>query len=55
MLVNRPNHVIANQKYFQAPTGVPLWYKGRRDKLFVTVVFAGLGVGVVGALWGTGK
>ncbi|KAI7904915.1 uncharacterized protein BX663DRAFT_501023 [Cokeromyces recurvatus] len=55
MLVNRPNNVIANQRYFQAPSQTPLWIKGKRDKLFVTIIFAGLGVGVVGAIIGTGK
>ncbi|KAI9480379.1 MAG: hypothetical protein EXX96DRAFT_562381 [Benjaminiella poitrasii] len=55
MLVNRPNNVIANQRYFQAPTQTPLWIKGKRDKFIVSIVFAGLSVGVVGSLIGAGK
>ncbi|GAA5809875.1 hypothetical protein MFLAVUS_003290 [Mucor flavus] len=52
MLINRPNNVIANQRYFQAPSQTPLWIKGKRDKLIVSIVFAGLGVGVLGSLTG---
>ncbi|KAI8079319.1 hypothetical protein BDF21DRAFT_383493 [Thamnidium elegans] len=52
MFINRPNNVIANQRYFQAPSQTPLWIKGKRDKLIVSIVFAGLGVGVLGSLTG---
>ncbi|KAG2209430.1 uncharacterized protein EV154DRAFT_569127 [Mucor mucedo] len=55
MLINRPNNVLANQRYFQAPSQAPLWIKGKRDKLIVTIVFAGLGVGVIGSLTGAVK
>jgi hypothetical protein len=55
MLLNRPNNVIANQRHFQAPSQTPLWIKGKRDKFIVTIVFAGLSVGVVGALAGCGR
>lgn len=52
MLVNRPNNVLANQRYFQAPSQTPLWIRGKRDKFIVSIVFAGLGLGVAGALTG---
>ncbi|ORE14607.1 hypothetical protein BCV71DRAFT_186962 [Rhizopus microsporus] len=52
-MINRPNHVIQNQRHFQASTPVPLWLKGKRDKLFVSIVFVGLTVGVLGAFEGT--
>lgn len=55
MLVNRTNNVLSNQRYFQAPSQAPLWIKGKRDRLIVTVVFAGLGVGLVGSLTGVVK
>ncbi|KAI8987047.1 hypothetical protein BDB01DRAFT_784387 [Pilobolus umbonatus] len=55
MLVNRPNNVLANQRWFQAPSQTPLWIKGKRDKLIVSVVFAGLSVGVLGVVVGAGK
>jgi hypothetical protein len=55
MLVNRPNHVIANQRLFQAHNNVPLFLKGKRDKFFVTVVIAGLSVGVIGSTIGVIK
>lgn len=55
MLLNRPNKVLSNQRYFQAPSQTPLWIKGKRDKLIVTIVFAGLGVGVLGSLTGAVK
>ncbi|RCH97264.1 hypothetical protein CU098_010375 [Rhizopus stolonifer] len=55
MLVNRPNNVLANQRYFQAPSQLPLWIRGKRDKLIVSVVFAGFGVGLLGVTVGTGK
>jgi hypothetical protein len=55
MLLNRPNNVIANQRYFQAPSQTPLWIKGRRDKFIVTIVFAGLSVGLLGSLYGAGR
>lgn len=53
MLINRPNNVRANQIYFQAPSQTPLWIKGKRDKFIVSLVFAGLSVGVAGVLAGT--
>ncbi|CAO3653553.1 unnamed protein product [Mucor hiemalis] len=53
MLINRPNNVRANQIYFQAPSQTPLWIKGKRDKFIVSLVFAGLSVGVAGVLVGT--
>ncbi|OBZ88603.1 hypothetical protein A0J61_03355 [Choanephora cucurbitarum] len=55
MLVNRPNNVLANQRYFQAPSQLPLWIRGKRDKLIVSVVFTGLGIGLLGVTVGTGK
>ncbi|RCI05729.1 hypothetical protein CU098_013517 [Rhizopus stolonifer] len=51
-LVNRPNNVIANQRYFQAPSNTLLFLRGPRDKLFVYSTFAILGVGIVGSLYG---
>ncbi|KAF1797102.1 hypothetical protein V8B55DRAFT_1485660 [Mucor lusitanicus] len=54
-MINRPNNVLAHQRYFQAPSKTPLWIRGPRDKFIVTIVFAGLGVGVVGSLIGAGK
>lgn len=54
-MLNRPNNVLANQRYFQAPSKTPLWIKGKRDKLIVSIVFAGLSVGVLGVAVGTGR
>lgn len=54
-MLNRPNNVIANQRYFQAPSRTPLWIKGKRDKFIVSIVFAGLAVGVVGSVHGAIK
>ncbi|KAI8393399.1 uncharacterized protein BYT42DRAFT_550918 [Radiomyces spectabilis] len=54
-LVNRPNHVLANQRYFQAPSNQLLFMRGPRDKLFVYGTFLVLGTGLVGALWGAGR
>lgn len=54
-MINRPNRVIQNQRHYQAPSQVPLWLKGPRDRFVSTVVFGVIGVGVVGALWGTVK
>ncbi|KAI8882128.1 hypothetical protein K501DRAFT_251956 [Backusella circina FSU 941] len=51
----RPNHVIANQRHFQAHNNVPLFLKGKRDKFFLTVVLAGLSVGVIGSTIGVVK
>ncbi|RCH93581.1 hypothetical protein CU097_005833 [Rhizopus azygosporus] len=51
-LVNRPNNVLAHQRYFQAPSNTPLFLRGPRDKLFVFTTFAVLSVGVAGALYG---
>ncbi|KAL0093568.1 hypothetical protein F4703DRAFT_1830171 [Phycomyces blakesleeanus] len=55
MFINRPNHVLANQRHFQAPSHTPLWLKGPRDKFIVSIVFAGLGIGLSGALYGSFK
>jgi hypothetical protein len=54
-MINRPNNVVANQRYFQTPSQTPLWIKGKRDKFIVSIVFAGLAVGVVGSLHGAVK
>ncbi|KAI9272342.1 hypothetical protein EDC94DRAFT_690738 [Helicostylum pulchrum] len=51
-LVNRPNTVLAKQRYFQAPSNTLLFLRGPRDKLFVYTTFLVLGTGVVGSLWG---
>ncbi|EIE90653.1 hypothetical protein RO3G_15364 [Rhizopus delemar RA 99-880] len=51
-LVNRPNNVLANQRYFQAPSNTLLFLRGPRDKVFVYSTAAVLGVGLVGALYG---
>ncbi|KAI9249307.1 hypothetical protein BY458DRAFT_525622 [Sporodiniella umbellata] len=51
-LVNRPNTVLANQRYFQAPSNTLLFLRGPRDKLFVYSTFAVLSVGLAGALYG---
>lgn len=48
MFINRPNHVIQNQRYFQAPSKTPLWLKGPRDKVYAVVAFTAIGVGVLG-------
>ncbi|KAI9027513.1 hypothetical protein CLU79DRAFT_832891 [Phycomyces nitens] len=55
MLINRPNHVLANQRLFQAPSQTPLWLKGPRDKFIVSIVFAGLGIGLSGVFYGSFK
>lgn len=52
MLINRPNNVLANQRHFQTPNQTPLWLKGKKDKLIVSIVFAGLTVGVLGVVDG---
>ncbi|CAO3677306.1 unnamed protein product [Umbelopsis ramanniana] len=54
-LVNRPNHVIASQRFFQAPSNTLLYLRGPRDKLFVYTTFLVLGTGVVGSLYGAIK
>ncbi|KAI9475892.1 MAG: hypothetical protein EXX96DRAFT_281244 [Benjaminiella poitrasii] len=51
-LVNRPNNVLAHQRYFQAPSNTLLFLRGPRDKFFVYTTFLVLGTGVVGSLWG---
>ncbi|KAI8097587.1 uncharacterized protein BX664DRAFT_326742 [Halteromyces radiatus] len=52
-LVNRPNNILAQQRYFQAPSNTPLFLRGPRDKLFVYGTFLVLGTGLIGALYGT--
>ncbi|GAB5591584.1 hypothetical protein Unana1_06484 [Umbelopsis nana] len=54
-LVNRPNHVIANQRFFQAPSNTLLFLRGPRDKLFAYSTFLVLGTGLAGSLWGAIK
>ncbi|KAG0177085.1 hypothetical protein DFQ28_010915 [Apophysomyces sp. BC1034] len=54
-LVNRPNNILAQQRFFQAPSNQLLWLRGPRDKLFVYSTFAILGVGLLGSVWGTVK
>ncbi|KAG2182322.1 hypothetical protein INT43_007252, partial [Umbelopsis isabellina] len=54
-LVNRPNNVIANQRYFQAPSNTLLFLRGPRDKFFAYTTFLVLGTGVLGSLWGAVK
>ncbi|KAI8888382.1 hypothetical protein K501DRAFT_210420 [Backusella circina FSU 941] len=51
-LVTRPNHVIANQRFFQAPSNTLLYLRGPRDKIFVYTTFLVLGTGVLGSLYG---
>ncbi|KAG2233757.1 hypothetical protein BDF21DRAFT_357637 [Thamnidium elegans] len=51
-LVNRPNNILAQQRYFQAPSNTLLFLRGPRDKLFVYTTFLILGTGVVGSLVG---
>ncbi|CAO3634206.1 unnamed protein product [Cunninghamella blakesleeana] len=51
-LVNRPNNVLANQRYFQAPSKTPLFLRGPRDKLFVYTTFLVIGTGLAGSLYG---
>ncbi|CAO3628642.1 hypothetical protein BJ944DRAFT_239718 [Cunninghamella echinulata] len=51
-LVNRPNNVLAQQRYFQAPSKTPLFLRGPRDKLFVYTTFFVIGTGLVGSLYG---
>ncbi|KAI8331577.1 hypothetical protein BC941DRAFT_517539 [Chlamydoabsidia padenii] len=51
-LVNRPNNILAQQRYFQAPSKSPLFLRGPRDKLFVYGTFLVLGTGLVGSLYG---
>ncbi|KAI8975216.1 hypothetical protein BDF20DRAFT_914179 [Mycotypha africana] len=55
MVLYKRNNVLANQRYFQAPSQTPLWIKGKRDKFIVTLVFGILTVGVVGSTVGLGK
>ncbi|ORY94392.1 hypothetical protein BCR43DRAFT_525619 [Syncephalastrum racemosum] len=54
-LVYRPNRVIEQQKFFQAPSNQLLFLKGPRDKLFVYSTFLVLGTGLLGVTWGTIK
>ncbi|KAG2188984.1 hypothetical protein INT44_004126 [Umbelopsis vinacea] len=54
-LVNRPNNVIASQRFFQAPSNTLLYLRGPRDKFIVYSTFLVLGTGVVGSLWGAIK
>ncbi|ORX62957.1 hypothetical protein DM01DRAFT_1314663 [Hesseltinella vesiculosa] len=51
-LVNRPNRVLAQQRFFQAPSQTPLFLRGPRDKFFVGLTGLVLGVGLVGSLYG---
>ncbi|KAI9360172.1 hypothetical protein BD770DRAFT_362275 [Pilaira anomala] len=51
-LVDRPNTILAKQRYFQAPSNTLLFLRGPRDKLFVYTTFLVLGTGVAGSLWG---
>ena len=54
-MINRPNRVIQQQKYFQAPSQTPLWLKGPRDKVYAFVAFGTIGFALTGALYGTFK
>ncbi|KAF1800858.1 hypothetical protein V8B55DRAFT_1532156 [Mucor lusitanicus] len=54
-LVNRPNRVLEQQRYFQQPSNKLLFMRGPRDKLFVYGTFLVLGTGLVGGLWGAVK
>ncbi|KAI9252947.1 hypothetical protein BDA99DRAFT_563250 [Phascolomyces articulosus] len=54
-MINRPNRVLAHQRYFQAPSQTPLWLKGPRDKIYAFVAFGTIGFAVTGALYGTYK
>ncbi|KAI8344292.1 hypothetical protein BC941DRAFT_408266 [Chlamydoabsidia padenii] len=51
-LIDRPNHVISHQRYFQAPSKTPLFLRGPRDKLFVYGTFLILSTGLAGSLYG---
>ncbi|KAG2227237.1 hypothetical protein INT45_008481 [Circinella minor] len=54
-MINRPNRVIQQQRYFQAPSQTPLWLKGPRDKVYAFVAFGTIGFALTGALYGTFK
>ncbi|CDS05571.1 hypothetical protein K492DRAFT_190751 [Lichtheimia hyalospora FSU 10163] len=54
-LVNRPNRIIQQQRFWQAPSNELLYIRGPRDKLFVYTTFLVLGTGLLGSLWGTVK
>ncbi|KAI9027299.1 hypothetical protein CLU79DRAFT_833219 [Phycomyces nitens] len=54
-LVNRPNTILAKQRYFQAPSNTLLFLRGPRDKVIVYTTFLVLGTGLVGSVWGAVK
>ncbi|KAI9489045.1 hypothetical protein BDB00DRAFT_876831 [Zychaea mexicana] len=51
-LVNRPNRILEQQRFWQAPSNQLLYIRGPRDKLFVYGTFLVLGTGLAGSLWG---
>ncbi|KAI8070858.1 hypothetical protein BC940DRAFT_295750 [Gongronella butleri] len=54
-LVNRPNRILAQQRFFQAPSQTPLFLRGPRDRLFVYGTALILGVGLIGSLHGASR
>ncbi|KAI9274292.1 hypothetical protein BDA99DRAFT_497087 [Phascolomyces articulosus] len=54
-LVNRPNRIIEQQRFWQAPSNQLLYIRGPRDKLFVYTTFLLIGTGLAGSLWGAVK
>ncbi|KAI7863183.1 hypothetical protein BDF14DRAFT_1998616 [Spinellus fusiger] len=54
-LVHRPNNILAQQRFYQAPSNQLLFLRGPRDKLFVYTTFLVIGTGLLGTVWGTIK
>ncbi|KAG2224116.1 hypothetical protein INT45_000131 [Circinella minor] len=54
-LVNRPNNIIQQQRFWQAPSNQLLFLRGPRDKLFVYTTFLVIGTGLAGTAWGVIK
>ncbi|KAI7850638.1 hypothetical protein BDC45DRAFT_487769 [Circinella umbellata] len=54
-LVNRPNNIIQQQRFWQAPSNQLLFLRGPRDKFFVYTTFLVIGTGLAGTAWGVIK
>ncbi|CAG8497928.1 9872_t:CDS:2 [Dentiscutata heterogama] len=51
-ILEKPNRVIENQKYFQAHVNQPLWLRGSpARRVFVSLYFGMVGVGLLGSTY----
>ncbi|KAL1921583.1 uncharacterized protein VTP21DRAFT_11299 [Calcarisporiella thermophila] len=54
-IINKPNKIAQLQAHYQSPSKTPLYLRGPRDRMWMTIYVGVMGLGMLGTVFGISR